>query len=65
MDRNRVHADWDGIYREPTRDLGQCSPGHEGTQDLVHRHYLTACRFYTPSREALSMPYLFITDDPA
>ncbi|MBP2217055.1 TipAS antibiotic-recognition domain-containing protein [Arthrobacter sp. CAN_C5] len=63
VDRDQVHADWDEIYRELAQDLEQRNPQNDATQDLIHRHYQIACRFYTPSKEAYIGMALFYREN--
>ncbi|MBP2216537.1 TipAS antibiotic-recognition domain-containing protein [Arthrobacter sp. CAN_C5] len=63
VDRDKVHADWDAIYRELAEGLEQRSPDDQSTQDLIHRHYQIACRFYTPSPEAYIGMALFYREN--
>jgi hypothetical protein len=53
VDREQVHSDWDVLYRTlavAARDGALPSQPH--IQDLIAEHYMIACRFYVPSREA-------------
>ena len=63
VDRDQVHADWDEIYRDLSRNLEERSPDDEDTQELIHRHYRVACRFYTPSPKAYIGMALFYRDN--
>ncbi|MGW5768842.1 TipAS antibiotic-recognition domain-containing protein [Streptomyces longwoodensis] len=46
VDRERVHQDWDVLYREITAHLDNGSlPGDQQVQELVRRHFDIACRF--------------------
>ncbi|MFF6793607.1 TipAS antibiotic-recognition domain-containing protein [Streptomyces filamentosus] len=66
VDRERVHQDWDVLYREITAFLeGGSLPGDPQIQELVRRHFNIACRFYTPSREAYVGMSLFYAEDEA
>ncbi|MFJ9811079.1 TipAS antibiotic-recognition domain-containing protein [Streptomyces sp. NPDC101158] len=66
VDRERVHQDWDVLYREITVFLdGGCLPGDEQVQELVRRHFDVVCRFYVPSREAYVGMSLFYAEDEA
>ncbi|MDY0815670.1 TipAS antibiotic-recognition domain-containing protein [Kitasatospora purpeofusca] len=64
VDRDRVHRDWDALYREITVCLNDGAlPGEQKVQELVRRHFDIACRFYTPSREAYVGMALFYAED--
>ncbi|MFB7864508.1 TipAS antibiotic-recognition domain-containing protein [Streptomyces sp. NPDC056069] len=66
VDRERVHQDWDVLYREVTASLdGGSLPGDEQVQELVRRHFDIICRFYVPSREAYVGMSLFYAEDEA
>ncbi|MFE5302048.1 TipAS antibiotic-recognition domain-containing protein [Streptomyces sp. NPDC056632] len=66
VDRERVHQDWDVLYREVTASLdGGSLPGDEQVQALVRRHFDIICRFYVPSREAYVGMSLFYAEDEA
>ncbi|MCP9943670.1 TipAS antibiotic-recognition domain-containing protein [Streptomyces somaliensis] len=65
VDRDRVHRDWDALYKELATHIDGSLPEDRHIQELVHRHYETACRFYTPSREAyVGMALLYTEDGP-
>ncbi|MFF2572284.1 TipAS antibiotic-recognition domain-containing protein [Streptomyces sp. NPDC058084] len=66
VDRERVHQDWDVLYREVTASLdGGSLPGDEQVRELVRRHFDIICRFYVPSREAYVGMSLFYAEDEA
>ncbi|MEW5528443.1 TipAS antibiotic-recognition domain-containing protein [Streptomyces virginiae] len=66
VDRQRVHQDWDVLYREITASLDEGSlPGDPQIQELVRRHFDIVSRFYTPSREAYLGMSLFYAEDEA
>ncbi|MFH9014376.1 TipAS antibiotic-recognition domain-containing protein [Streptomyces sp. NPDC017943] len=66
VDRERVHQDWDVLYREITACLdGGSLPGDEQIQELTRRHFDIVSRFYTPSREAYVGMSLFYAEDEA
>ncbi|MER5861062.1 TipAS antibiotic-recognition domain-containing protein [Streptomyces sp900105245] len=66
VDRERVHQDWDVLYREITAFLdGGSLPGDQKIQELVRRHFDIVSRFYTPSREAYVGMSLFYAEDEA
>ncbi|TDU80641.1 TipAS antibiotic-recognition protein [Streptomyces sp. KS 21] len=66
VDRERVHQDWDVLYREITAFLdGGSLPGDQQIQELVRRHFDIVSRFYTPSREAYVGMSLFYAEDEA
>ncbi|MEV5975079.1 TipAS antibiotic-recognition domain-containing protein [Streptomyces sp. NPDC051921] len=66
VDRQRVHQDWDVLYREVTAFLdGGSLPGDHQIQELVARHFDIVCRFYIPSREAYVGMSLFYAEDEA
>ena len=63
VDREKVHADWQVVYRELAKGLDRRSPDDSGTQDLIRRHYEIACRFYKPSLEAYIGMALFYREN--
>ncbi|MFD9607863.1 TipAS antibiotic-recognition domain-containing protein [Streptomyces sp. NPDC004290] len=66
VDRERVHHDWDVLYREITTLLGGGPlPGDQQVQELVGRHFDIVCRFYIPSRQAYVGMSLFYAEDEA
>ncbi|MCP9956588.1 MULTISPECIES: TipAS antibiotic-recognition domain-containing protein [Streptomyces] len=65
VDRDRVHRDWDTLYREIAARLDDSLPTDPHIQELVGRHFEIASRFYTPSREAyVGMALLYAEDAP-
>ncbi|MFV0126295.1 TipAS antibiotic-recognition domain-containing protein [Streptomyces sp. HMX112] len=65
VDRGQVHQDWDLLYREVAARLDGSLPGDQHIQELVHRHFEIACRFYTPTKEAyIGMALLYAEDAP-
>ncbi|MFJ8134325.1 TipAS antibiotic-recognition domain-containing protein [Streptomyces hydrogenans] len=66
VDRERVHQDWDVLYREITGFMdGGSLPGDQQIQELVRRHFNIVCRFYTPSKKAYVGMSLFYAEDEA
>ncbi|MEU1378076.1 TipAS antibiotic-recognition domain-containing protein [Streptomyces triculaminicus] len=65
VDRNQVHQDWDGLYREIATCLDESLPGDREIQELVRRHFDIACRFYMPSRKTYVGMALFYAEDDA
>lgn len=63
VDRDRVHRDWDVLYKELATHLDGSLPEDRHVQELVHRHFEIACRFYTPSREAYAGMALFYAEN--
>ncbi|MFJ8692169.1 TipAS antibiotic-recognition domain-containing protein [Streptomyces roseolilacinus] len=65
VDKERVHQDWDLLYKEIAAHLDDSLPGDRHIQDLVRRHFEITCRFYTPTKEAyLGMALLYAEDAP-
>ena len=52
VDRTKVHADWDVLYKEIAKIIDTSNAADSNVQALIDQHYKIACRFYTPSKEA-------------
>ena len=65
VDRDQIHADWDALYKRISPLIGSASPADGAVQELLHRHYEIACRFYTPSKLAYIGMALFYDENPA
>ncbi|WP_406204500.1 TipAS antibiotic-recognition domain-containing protein [Kitasatospora sp. NBC_01560] len=63
VDRERVHRDWDVLYKEIAAALDESLPGDPQVQELVGRHFDIICRFYVPTREAYVGMALFYGED--
>ena len=63
VNKEKVHSDWDELYRELAVARDGALPSAPHIQDLVARHYVIACRFYAPSREAYIGMSLFYEED--
>ena len=63
VDKDRVHADWDALYREIAVSLDAARPEDDRAQELIGRHFKIASRFYAPTREAyIGMALLYAED---
>ena len=65
VDKEKVHADWDLLYRQLAPLVGICAPGSDEVQRLIAQHYGIASRFYVPSREAYIGLGMFYRENPA
>ncbi|MER6395672.1 TipAS antibiotic-recognition domain-containing protein [Kitasatospora sp. NPDC001603] len=64
VDRDRVHQDWDVLYKEIAAVLEGSLPGDPRIQEFVGRHFDIACRFYVPTRKAyLGMALFYAEND--
>lgn len=52
VNRPRVHADWDALYKRMSPLVATADPGSNETQNLIAAHYEIACRFYIPTARA-------------
>lgn len=52
VDKDKVHHDWDILYRELSSLVEGSAPTSPEIQVLVARHYEILSRFYTPSKQA-------------
>lgn len=52
VDKAKVHADWDLLYKQLTPLVETCTPDSDEVQRLISQHYGIASRFYVPSRQA-------------
>ena len=63
VDKDRVHADWDALYREIAVFLDGARPEGDRAQELIERHVQITSRFYAPTREAyIGMAMLYAED---
>lgn len=65
VDKEKVHADWDSLYRQLAPLVGTCAPRSDEVQRLIAQHYGIASRFYVPSREAYIGLGMFYRENPA
>jgi hypothetical protein len=63
VDRAKVHADWDVLYRELAKLIETSDPDDEAVQSIVEQHYQIACRFYVPSPDAYMGMALFYSEN--
>lgn len=52
VDRSKVHADWDVLYKQLIQLIDHSAVTDHSVQELIAQHYQIACRFYIPSKEA-------------
>lgn len=52
VDKPKVHADWESLYRDIAAAIDSISPEDERSQSFIQRHFEITCRFYRPSKEA-------------
>ena len=65
VDRAKVHADWDALYKALVPLIGQHTPDAPEVQALLAGHFEIASRFYMPSKEAYIGMSLFYAEDAA
>ncbi len=63
VDRQKVHSDWDVLYRALAKVCGGLQPSAPQVQDLIAQHYAIASRFYVPSKEAYIGMSLFYNEN--
>lgn len=63
VDKQKVHADWDVLYKKLASQVDRSQPDSDGVQALVAAHFEIACRFYRPSREAYIGMALFYEEN--
>ncbi len=63
VDRQKVHSDWDVLYRRLADVYGGLQPSSPQVQELVAQHYAIASRFYKPSKEAYIGMSLFYNEN--
>ena len=64
VDKDRVHADWDVLYREVAASLDGARSEDDRVQELIAKHFEIASRFYRPTREAyIGMGMLYAEDE--
>ncbi|ATD59917.1 transcriptional regulator [Janthinobacterium svalbardensis] len=63
VDKQKVHADWDELYREMVPVIGVLLPSAEPVQALIAEHYRIVSRFYKPSKKAYIGMSLFYGED--
>ncbi len=52
VDRPKVHADWDALYKKLSQHIGVSDTNDAAVQSLMDEHFAIATRFYTPSKLA-------------
>ncbi len=63
VDKQKVHADWDALYKKIAPLVDRSPPDSDDVQALVAAHYEIACRFYRPSREGYIGMSLFYAEN--
>lgn len=63
VDKQKVHADWDALYRKIAPAIDSLAPSAEPVQALVAEHYGIVSRFYKPSKKAYIGMSLFYGED--
>jgi hypothetical protein len=51
VDKTKVHADWDVLYKQLAPLVDVLSPEHAEVQRLIGEHFAVASRFYVPTRQ--------------
>jgi hypothetical protein len=52
VDKQKVHADWDVLYKKLATILNDTNASFSLVQDIIAQHYAITSRFYLPSKEA-------------
>jgi len=63
VDKQKIHSDWDDLYRTLAVMLDESAPSSSSVQAVIEKHYSIACRFYTPSKEAYIGMALFYDEN--
>lgn len=63
VNKEKVHLDWDALYREFAPLVHQSLPSSSKVQALMARHYEIVSRFYAPSRLAYIGMSLFYQEN--
>ena len=63
VDRQKVHQDWDVLYKELAPMLDSKPPEAPEVQALIAQHYAIASRFYSPSSRAYVGMALFYQEN--
>lgn len=63
VDKQKVHTDWDALYRRIVPLIDAFPPAAEPVQELIAEHYDIVCRFYPPSKKAYIGMGLFYGED--
>jgi predicted PilT family ATPase len=50
VDKQKVHTDWDELYRKIAPAIDSLLPSAEPVQALIAEHYGIVSRFYKPSK---------------
>ena len=64
VDKPKVHADWDVLYRKLTPLMQAHPAGSPVIQAVMAEHYALVSRFFRPSREAYIGMSLFYAENP-
>ncbi|WP_428738799.1 TipAS antibiotic-recognition domain-containing protein [Sulfurimonas sp.] len=63
VDREKVHNEWDLLYKDIAQLIDTNKPEDEEVQKLMGKHYAIACKFYRPSKKAYIGMGLFYNDN--
>lgn len=63
VDRTKVHADWDTLYKQIATLIDTSATEDHKVQELIAQHYQIASRFYIPSKEAYIGMALFYEEN--
>jgi TipAS antibiotic-recognition domain len=63
VDKQRVHIDWDALYKELTPLMQRLPPSAPEIQAIIARHYSIVSRFYAPSKRAYIGMSLFYSEN--
>ncbi|MDE2428068.1 MAG: TipAS antibiotic-recognition domain-containing protein [Burkholderiales bacterium] len=65
VDKPKVHADWDVLYKQLASVLDTSHPSDATIQELIDQHYQISSRFYVPSKLAYLGLALFYRENEA
>jgi len=63
VDKQKVHTDWDELYRKIVPVIDLLHPSAEPVQALIAEHYAILSRFYKPSKRAYIGISLLYSED--
>lgn len=63
VDRQKVHQDWDALYKQLVQMVDHEAPDAPAVQELIAQHYAVASRFYVASGHAYVGMALFYQEN--
>lgn len=64
VDKQKVHVDWDILYKEMAPLIADSAPSSREVQSLMAQHHEIAKRFYSPTKDAYIGMALFYQENP-